>query len=185
VWLKCADDGIWTRVPHTETRKNVLSICVRKHLISVLKRKDYCVETGSSSVLFCGQEFVVTVGTHVLPHRHAGKHYRDFLLHGFPKLLEDVILAVWTRSFYVHDGAPAHFSLAVRDVLNDTCQDWWLTGEELTSWQSHSPDVSPTDFYMWGHLKLLSMRRELTMKRHFATTLWMLARLSATTTKPG
>jgi hypothetical protein len=37
-------------------------------------------------------------------------------LHDLPKLLEDVSLAVRARMWYVHDGAPVHFGLAVRDV---------------------------------------------------------------------
>jgi hypothetical protein len=45
-------------------------------------------------------------------------HYRDFLLHDPPKLLEDVPLAARARMWYMHDGAPAHFNRAVRDVLN-------------------------------------------------------------------
>jgi hypothetical protein len=58
------------------------------------------------------------VGLHVLPHRLTGNHYRDFLLYDLPKLLEDVPPAVRAQMWYMHDGAPAHFSRAVRDVLN-------------------------------------------------------------------
>jgi hypothetical protein len=60
------------------------------------------------------------VGRHVLPHRLTGNHYRDFLLHYLPKLLEDVPLAVRARMWYMHDGAPAHLSRAVRNALNIT-----------------------------------------------------------------
>jgi hypothetical protein len=63
---------------------------------------------------------VCLVGPHVLPHGLTGNHYRDFLLHDLPKLMEDVPLAVRARMWYMHDGAPAHFSCAVRDVLNNT-----------------------------------------------------------------
>jgi hypothetical protein len=63
------------------------------------------------------------VGPHVLPHRLIGNHCQDFLLHDLPKLLEDVPLAIRARMWYMHDGAPAHFSHAVRDVLNNTCHD--------------------------------------------------------------
>jgi hypothetical protein len=58
------------------------------------------------------------VGPNILPHRLTGNHYRDFLLRDLPKLLEDVPLAVRAQMWYIHDGAPAHFSRAVRDVLN-------------------------------------------------------------------
>jgi hypothetical protein len=60
---------------------------------------------------------------HVLPHRLTNNHYRDFLLHDLPKLLEDVPLVVGARMWYMHDCAQAHFSRAVRDVLNNTYDD--------------------------------------------------------------
>jgi hypothetical protein len=40
-----------------------------------------------------------------------------------PLLLEDVPLAVRARMWYMHDGAPAHFSRAVRYVLSNTHHD--------------------------------------------------------------
>jgi hypothetical protein len=60
------------------------------------------------------------VGPHVLPHRLTGNHYRDFLSHALPKLLEDVPLTLRARIRYMCDGAPAHFSCDVRDVLSNT-----------------------------------------------------------------
>jgi hypothetical protein len=46
------------------------------------------------------------VGPHDLPHRPTGNHYRDFLLRGLPKLLEDVPLAVSARMRYMHNSVP-------------------------------------------------------------------------------
>jgi hypothetical protein len=66
------------------------------------------------------------VGPRVLPHRLTGNHYRHFLLHDLPKLLEHVPLAVRARMWYMHNGAPAHFSRDARDVLNNTYDDRWL-----------------------------------------------------------
>jgi hypothetical protein len=40
---------------------------------------------------------------HILPYRLIGNHYRDFLLHDLPKLLEDVPLPVRARIWYTHD----------------------------------------------------------------------------------
>jgi hypothetical protein len=59
-----------------------------------------------------------SVGTHILPHRLTGNHYRYIFLYDLPKLLENVPLGVRARMWYMHDGAPAHFNRAVRDVLN-------------------------------------------------------------------
>jgi hypothetical protein len=54
-----------------------------------------------------------SVGPQVLPHAFIGNHYRDFLLHDLPKPL-----TLGSRMLYMHDGAPAHSSRAVRGVLS-------------------------------------------------------------------
>jgi hypothetical protein len=53
----------------------------------------------------------------------------------------------------MHDGAPAHFSRDVRDVLNNTYHDRWVGTGGPTAWPPHSPGVNPLDFYLWGLLK--------------------------------
>jgi hypothetical protein len=83
------------------------------------------------------------VGPHGLPLHLTGNHYRDFLLHDLPKLLEDVPLAVRARMWYMHDGAPAHFSRAVRDVLSNKCHDRWIGRGGPPAWPSLSPDLNP------------------------------------------
>jgi hypothetical protein len=41
----------------------------------------------------------------------------------------------------MHDGAPAHFSRAVRDVLNNTYHDPWIGRGGPTAWPPRSPDL--------------------------------------------
>jgi hypothetical protein len=89
------------------------------------------------------------VGPHVLPHRFTGEHYRDFLLHDLSKLLEDVPLTARARMWYMHDGAPAHFSRAVRDVLSNTCHGRWIGTRGPTAWPPHSPVLNPLRLYLW------------------------------------
>jgi hypothetical protein len=72
--------------------------------------------------------------------------------HDLPKLLEDIPLAVRVRMWYMHEGAPAHFSLAVRDVLNNTSHDQRIDRGGPTAWPPRSPDLNPLDFYPWRHL---------------------------------
>jgi hypothetical protein len=57
--------------------------------------------------------------------------------------------------WYIHVGAPAHFSRAVRDVLSNTYHDRWIGRGGPTAWPPRSPDLNPLDFYRWGHLKPL------------------------------
>jgi hypothetical protein len=116
-----------------------------------------------------------------LPHRLTGNHYRYFLLHVLPNLLEDVPLAVRAQMWYMHDSAPAHFSRAVRDVLNNTYHDQWIGRGGSTAWPPRSPDLNPLDFYLWGHLKPVCIKLLLKTKRHLTIAMWMPVRLSATT----
>jgi hypothetical protein len=59
---------------------------------------------------------------------------------------------LWVIAEWMHDGAPAHFSHAVRDVLSNTYHNRWI-GRGLTAWPPRLPDVNPLDFYLWGQLK--------------------------------
>jgi hypothetical protein len=119
------------------------------------------------------------VGPHVLPRRLTGNRFRDDL----PNLLEDVPLAVRARIWYMHDGAPAHFSRAVRAVLNNTHHDRWIGRRGPIAWPPRSPDLNPLSFYLWGHLNVLLYAAAVDNeeKRHFTIALWMPVRLSATT----
>jgi hypothetical protein len=94
-----------------------------------------------------------SVGPHVLPHRLTGNRDRDILLHDLPKLLEVAPQAARARMWYIHDGAPAHFSRAVRGVLNSTYYDGRLSREGPTSWPPRLQDLNPLYLYMWGNLK--------------------------------
>jgi hypothetical protein len=55
----------------------------------------------------------------------------------------------------MHDGAPAHFSRAVRDVLSNTYHDQWIGRGGPAAWPPLSPDLNPLDFYLSEHLKAL------------------------------
>ena len=59
------------------------------------------------------------IGPHVLPPRLNGHVYREFLEGELSGLLQDVPLATRATSWFMHDGAPAHYSCNVRDYLND------------------------------------------------------------------
>jgi hypothetical protein len=53
----------------------------------------------------------------------------------------------------MHDGAPPHFSHAMRDVSN-TCHDRRTGTGGPTAWPPRStPDLNPLEFCQWGHRK--------------------------------
>ncbi|KAJ4431746.1 hypothetical protein ANN_20350 [Periplaneta americana] len=96
------------------------------------------------------------VGPYVLPARLTGAIYRDFIQNTLPKLLhEDVPLNIRQNMWFMHDGAPAHFSRLVRDTLTGVYHDRWIGRGGPVQWPARSPDLNPLDFYLWGHLKQL------------------------------
>lgn len=54
---------------------------------------------------------------------------------------------------YQHDGAPAHYALAVRQFLNENFDAWIGRGvDAFIPWPARSPDLTPLDFFLWGHV---------------------------------
>lgn len=84
-----------------------------------------------------------------------GETYLQFLTETLPVLLEDVPLATLRGMYYQHDGAPAHFARAVREALNMEYPGRWIGRGGARAWPPRSPDITPMDFYLWGHVKSL------------------------------
>ncbi|KAJ8950802.1 hypothetical protein NQ318_012664 [Aromia moschata] len=57
--------------------------------------------------------------------------------------------------WYLHDGAPPHFARQVRDFLNVEYPNRWIGRNGPIHWPARSPDLTPCDFYLWGHMKQL------------------------------
>lgn len=53
---------------------------------------------------------------------------------------------------FQQDGAPAHSAAIVREFLNETFPDSWIGQYGPFHWPARSPDLSPLDFFVWGHL---------------------------------
>lgn len=95
------------------------------------------------------------VGPYLLPPRLNGHSYAQFLQHVLPELLEDVPLNIRAGMWFQHDGAPSHFSLQVRQYLNEIYPNRWIGRGGPVSWPARSPDLNPLDYFLWGHLKTL------------------------------
>lgn len=95
------------------------------------------------------------LGPFFLPARLTGDVYRHFLEHDLPTLLEDVPLQLRSTMYFMHDGAPAHFSLVARNYLNTVYRRRWIGRGGTQPWPPRSPDLNPLDFFLWGHLKHL------------------------------
>jgi hypothetical protein len=95
------------------------------------------------------------IGPYMLPPRLTGNIYLTFLQEVLPDLLDDVPLAVMQRIMFQHDGAPAHFSRDVRQHLDQTYPDAWIGRGGSINWPARSPDLTPLDYFLWGHIKSL------------------------------
>lgn len=95
------------------------------------------------------------VGPFVLPARLTGEIYLNFLRVHLPGLLEEIPLQIRRNMWFMHDGAPAHFTLVVRNFLNTTYGHRWIGRGGPTAWPPRSPDLNSCDFYLWGYMKYM------------------------------
>jgi hypothetical protein len=54
---------------------------------------------------------------------------------------------------FMQDGAPAHWTLDVRAWLDNHFPQRWIGRGGPIPWPPRSPDLTPCDFFLWGHLK--------------------------------
>ena len=55
--------------------------------------------------------------------------------------------------WFQQDGAPPHYSRAARETLIIEFPDRWIGRGGLVNWPARSPDLTPSHFYLWGHMK--------------------------------
>lgn len=51
------------------------------------------------------------------------------------------------------DGAPPHYAVDVRRYLDEVFPGRWIGRRGPMEWPARSPDLTPLDFFLWGHLK--------------------------------
>lgn len=60
---------------------------------------------------------------------------------------------------FMQDGAPPHIGLCVQRILRQHFTDDRVISRSFpTPWPARSPDLTPCDFWLWGHLKSLVYR---------------------------
>lgn len=82
-----------------------------------------------------------------------GRMFFHFLSRDLPELLEDVPLIIRQRMWLQLDGAPAHFQVNVRDLLDTLFPNKWLGRGGPKNWPARSPDLTSPDFFLWGYIK--------------------------------
>ncbi|XP_070518829.1 uncharacterized protein [Cardiocondyla obscurior] len=95
------------------------------------------------------------IGPYFLPPRLTGEFYEYFLDTELPGLLENIPLTTRRNMIYQHDGAPAHWSRGLRRLLDARFRDRWIGRGGPIIWPPRSPDLTPLDYFLWGHIKNL------------------------------
>ena len=93
------------------------------------------------------------LGPYVLTNRVTGWNYTNFVQNALPDYMEDMSLASCQMMFFMHDDAPAHFSLSARRQLDEHYPRCCISRHGPIAWPPCSPDLNPLDFYLCGHLK--------------------------------
>ena len=62
-------------------------------------------------------------------------------------------LQIQLAGYFQQDGAPPHFALTVRAYLDHTFPCRWIGRSGPLPWPSHSPDLTPCVFWLWGMVK--------------------------------
>lgn len=84
-----------------------------------------------------------------------GQIYLEFLQNDFPPLLDDVPLQIRKDMWFMHDGAPPHYLIDVRNHLNNIFSNKWIGRGGPVPWPARSPEFNSMDSFFWGYLKSL------------------------------
>jgi len=93
------------------------------------------------------------IGPFVIHNNLTGNTYDAFPRNELQGLLEDIPLMVRSHMYFQHDGAPPHYTRHVREYLNESFPNHWLGHGGPLAWAQRSPDLTPLDYYLWGHMK--------------------------------
>jgi len=60
---------------------------------------------------------------------------------------------VYSDQWFQQDGATPHTATATLDWLKSKFGDKLISSKTAHLWASHSPDLNPPDFFLWGYIK--------------------------------
>jgi hypothetical protein len=111
--------------------------------------------------IWCGIVGNYVLGPCELPPNLNGASYLNFLRYQMVDLFDDVSLNFRQNMYFMQDGAPAHFSLEVRNYLDNNFPGRWIGRGSQMPWPARSPDLNPMDFCFWGYMKSIVYREPI------------------------
>jgi hypothetical protein len=82
-----------------------------------------------------------------------GRRYLEFIMNELPIMIDDIPLATRNNLILQQDGAPVHNANIVKNYLNEHFENRWIGTYGIIKWPPRSPDLTPLDYFLWGHLK--------------------------------
>jgi hypothetical protein len=80
--------------------------------------------------------------------------YLNLLQNELQELLDELPLDTLANfEYFQQDGAPAHRDRRCIRFLNEFKPNKWIGNHGPVHWPARSPDLTPMDFSIWGHLK--------------------------------
>lgn len=104
-------------------------------------------------MVWCGLWGNDVIGPYFFDATVTAQAYVEMLQNFLTPYLDDVPLIRIRGLWFQQDGASAHFALVVREWLHATFPNQWIGRGGVISWPPRSPDLTPLDFYFWGHVK--------------------------------
>jgi ribosomal protein S13 len=97
------------------------------------------------------------IGPFFIPGHLNGENYLQLLETLVDPFITQVIEEdenfVENQLVFQQDGAPPHCVAPVREFLNNRFPNRWMGRRGAIEWPARSPDLTPLDFFLWGHLK--------------------------------
>ncbi len=92
-----------------------------------------------------------------------GARYRELILQGVvSNYVYNLPLLTRRPIWFQHDGAPAHYAIDSRQYRNGIFHINWIGRGGPVAWPARSPDLTPLDFFLWGHMKSLVYESPIT-----------------------
>lgn len=82
-----------------------------------------------------------------------GEKYLQLLTGQIIPRIQELAGEVFDNVWFQQDGAPPHYSLTVRNHLDNTFPNRWIGRRGAIEWPARSPDLAPPDYFLWGYLK--------------------------------